>query len=58
MMIWVNGVQGINRGDGTWIATNVPITPGSTASFHVSAYPATSSGSTKSNSSPAGSWNR
>ena len=39
--VWVNGVRGTNHGDGTWSAVNVPITPGSTASFRVSAYPST-----------------
>jgi hypothetical protein len=38
--VWVNGVQGTNYGDGSWEAFGVPITPGGTASFRVSAYPA------------------
>jgi hypothetical protein len=37
--VWVNGVQGTNNGDGTWGATNVPVTAGGTASFDVTAYP-------------------
>jgi len=36
--VWVNGIQGTNNGDGTWSATNVPITAGSAAKFHVVAY--------------------
>lgn len=36
--VWVNGVQGTNNGDGTWSASDVPITPGSAAKFHVVAY--------------------
>jgi len=38
--VWVNGIQATNNGDGTWQATGVPVTPGGTASFVVSAYPA------------------
>jgi hypothetical protein len=38
--IWVNGVAGVNNGDGTWSAANVPVTAGGTACFYVSAYPA------------------
>jgi hypothetical protein len=38
--IWVNGVQGTNNGDGTWSATNVPVTPGGVASFDMNAVPA------------------
>lgn len=38
--IWVNGVQGTNNGDGTWSATNVPVTPGGVASFDLNAVPA------------------
>jgi hypothetical protein len=37
--VWVNGVQGYNNGDGTWGATNVPVTAGGTASFDLTAYP-------------------
>lgn len=33
----VNGVQAAVNGDGTWIATNVPVNSGGTASFYVSA---------------------
>jgi len=35
--VWVNGVQGVNYGDGTWLATNVPVSPGGVASFDLSA---------------------
>ncbi len=38
--IWVNGVQGTNYGNGTWNATNVPVTPGGVASFDLKAIPA------------------
>jgi hypothetical protein len=38
--IWVNGVPGVNNGDGTWQASGVPVNPGGTASFAVAAYPA------------------
>ena len=37
--IWVNGVQGTNNGDGTWSATNVPVSTGGVANFDVTAYP-------------------
>lgn len=37
--VWVNGTQAVNNGNGTWSATNVPVTTGGTASFRVSAYP-------------------
>jgi hypothetical protein len=37
--VWVNGVQGTNNGDGTWLADNVPVTSGGTASFDMTAYP-------------------
>ena len=36
--VWVNGVKGINHGDGTWTAENVPVTLGGTASFEMVAY--------------------
>ncbi len=39
-VIWVNGVMGTNYGDGTWSATNVPVSAGGVASFQVTAYPA------------------
>ena len=39
-VVWVNGVQGVNHGDGTWSAANVPITKGGVATFDVTAYPA------------------
>jgi len=35
--VWVNGVQGTNYGDGTWGATNVPVSAGGVASFDMSA---------------------
>ena len=38
-VIWVNGVQGTNYGDGTWSADNVPVTRGGVAIFDVMAYP-------------------
>ncbi len=31
--VWLNGVQGVNNGDGTWSATSVPINSGGTAVF-------------------------
>ncbi|MEI8288891.1 MAG: hypothetical protein WCH99_05415 [Verrucomicrobiota bacterium] len=37
--VWVNGVQGINHGDGTWSAENVPTTIGGVAIFNVAVYP-------------------
>jgi hypothetical protein len=37
--VWVNGVQGINNGNGTWSATNVPISSSGVASFDMSAIP-------------------
>ena len=30
-IVWVNGVQGTNYGDGTWIATNVPVPVGASS---------------------------
>jgi hypothetical protein len=36
-VVWVNGVQGSNNGDGTWSAVNVPATPGGVASFDLKA---------------------
>ncbi len=36
--VWVNGVPGENHGDGTWDATNAPVTPGGVACFAVTAY--------------------
>ncbi|HEY4416376.1 MAG TPA: hypothetical protein VGO57_11855 [Verrucomicrobiae bacterium] len=36
--VWVNGVKGINNGDGTWSAVHVPVTQGGTASFDGHAY--------------------
>jgi uncharacterized lipoprotein YmbA len=36
--VWVNGVKGLNHGDGTWTAENVPTTLGGTASFTITAY--------------------
>ena len=47
--IWANGVEGVNNGDGTWDATNVPVSAGGTASFQVSAYPATDTASPNTN---------
>lgn len=44
--IWANGVPGVNNGDGTWGATNVPVSAGGAASFYVSAYPAADTVST------------
>ena len=38
--IYVNGVEGTNYGDGTWGASNVPVTPGGVASFDMDAVPA------------------
>ena len=38
--IWVNGIQGTNNGDGTWSASNVPVTPGGVAVFDLNAIPA------------------
>jgi hypothetical protein len=38
--VWVNGVQGTNHGDGTWSASGVPVSPGSIASFDMTASPA------------------
>ena len=37
--VWVNGVVGINNGDGTWSANDVPTTSGGVAIFDVTAYP-------------------
>jgi hypothetical protein len=37
--IWVNGVQGTNRGDGTWEVDNVPVSASGVASFDVNAVP-------------------
>ena len=37
--VWVNGVQGVNHGDSTWSADNVPTTPGGVANFNVTIYP-------------------
>lgn len=37
--VWVNGVAGVNNGDGTWSADNVPNTPGGVAIFDATAYP-------------------
>jgi len=38
--IYVNGVQGINYGDGTWSASHVPVTEGGEAIFDLNACPA------------------
>jgi hypothetical protein len=35
--VWVNGIQGVNNGDGTWSAGNVPVSAGGVASFDMSA---------------------
>jgi hypothetical protein len=35
----VNGVEGVNNGDGTWDATNVPVSTGGVANFDVTATP-------------------
>jgi hypothetical protein len=35
--IWVNGVQGVNNGDGTWYALNVSNAPGGVATFDLTA---------------------
>jgi hypothetical protein len=40
--VWVNGIQGVNNGDGTWYALNVPVTPGGVACFDLEAYPSLS----------------
>jgi hypothetical protein len=37
--VWVNGVAGVNNGNGTWNADNVPTTSGGVATFDVTAYP-------------------
>ena len=37
--VWVNGMQGTNNGDGTWLANKVPVTVGGVASFDITAYP-------------------
>lgn len=36
--VWVNGVKGFNAGDGTWSATNVPVSLGNAAVFQMTAY--------------------
>jgi len=36
--VWVNGVQGTNKGDGTWSATKVPVPPGRNPAFDLEAY--------------------
>jgi hypothetical protein len=36
--VWVNGVKASNPGNGTWAATNVPVTPGGAAVFQMTAY--------------------
>lgn len=36
--VWVNGTKGLNNGDGTWSAKNVPTTAGGTASFTIIGY--------------------
>ena len=36
--VWVNGVKANNPGNGTWSATNVPVSPGGTAVFLMTAY--------------------
>jgi hypothetical protein len=36
--VWVNGVKANNPGNGTWSALNVPVTPGGTAVFQMTAY--------------------
>ncbi|MEI6077297.1 MAG: hypothetical protein WCS94_17080, partial [Verrucomicrobiota bacterium] len=38
--IYVNGVEGSNHGDGTWSASNVPVTEGGVAIFDLNAVPA------------------
>ena len=38
--VWVNGVRGTNYGDGTWAASNVPVTEGGVAIFDLNAVPA------------------
>ena len=35
--VWVNGVEATNNGDGTWGATNVPVSASGVASFDISA---------------------
>lgn len=37
--VWVNGQQAMDNGDGTWSATNVPVSQGGTATFHTVAVP-------------------
>ena len=37
--VWINGVQGVNNGDGTWSATGIPVTTGGVATFDVVLYP-------------------
>jgi hypothetical protein len=36
--VWVNGVKAYNPGNGTWAATNVPVTRGNVAVFQMTAY--------------------
>ena len=36
--VWVNGVKASNPGNGTWTATNVPVTQGGAAVFQMTAY--------------------
>ena len=45
--VWVNGIQGVNNGDGTWYALNVPNTAGGVASFDLEAYPSLSQSNQK-----------
>ena len=37
--VWVNGIQAADAGGGYWEADSVPVTPGGTAVFDVTAYP-------------------
>lgn len=42
--VWVNGVKAWLNGDGTWIVTNTPVTPGGTAVFQARAIPNSDNG--------------
>jgi hypothetical protein len=39
-VVWANGIQGTNNGDGTWFAKNVPVSSSGVASFDLKAIPA------------------
>jgi len=36
--VWVNGRKAGKTGEHTWMATDVPVTPGGAALFHMTAY--------------------